>query len=164
MFFFSSNIGKIFCNLFDFIKTFTTPISILIRFVKLLFCKKKCADIFQSIESWNVDFIFSRFEFINNSFSSLQVGTLGEHSALNFFSLLKKLIFEFFTHSDVTNQHFTMKISVQKIDIASKLFQRSKNLALQNALCIYYDDYPHELSQISQIYRFFFCYILNLVL
>ena len=39
--FFSSNIGKIFCNLFDFIKTFTTPISILIRFVKLLFCKKK---------------------------------------------------------------------------------------------------------------------------
>ena len=71
VFFFSSNIGKIFCNLFDFIKTFTTPISILIRFVKLLFCKKKCADIFQSIESWNVDFIFSRFEFINNSFSSL---------------------------------------------------------------------------------------------
>ena len=118
MFFFSSNIGKIFCNLFDFIKTFTTPISILIRFVKLLFCKKKCADIFQSIESWNVDFIFSRFEFINNSFSSLGREHLG--CICNLSHSRKKGICTqiFFPDSKsrsgvrVTNQHFTIKISV----------------------------------------------------
>ena len=66
--FFSSNIGKIFCNLFDFIKTFTTPISILIRFVKLLFCKKKMCWYFP--KQWIMERQFCFFEFINNSFSS----------------------------------------------------------------------------------------------
>ena len=76
--FFSSNIGKIFCNLFDFIKTFTTPIFYFDMFCEIVILyKKKCADIFQSIESWNVDFIFSRFEFINSSFSSLGREHLG---------------------------------------------------------------------------------------